>query len=96
MGRQGKVVRGELYHKPVAIKIINTWQADSTKIDALKKEIASLRLNPHPNIVRLMGVCTSIANNTLIVTELFDGNVEDLIHSPEGSIIILCFHYRQC
>eukprot|EP01127_Copromyxa_protea_P015406 TRINITY_DN442_c0_g1_i2.p1 TRINITY_DN442_c0_g1~~TRINITY_DN442_c0_g1_i2.p1 ORF type:complete len:455 (+),score=52.36 TRINITY_DN442_c0_g1_i2:909-2273(+) len=36
----------------------------------------------HPNVVLLMGACTE-EHNMCIVTELLDGNLHDILHSPD-------------
>ncbi len=87
-GTFGKVVRGQLRGKTVAVKTIDiNWKVDGevhTKIlDDFRNECSVMTKLLHPNVLLLMGVCIEPDQGKLImVTELMPrGSVFDLLHS---------------
>ncbi|KAL6062210.1 serine/threonine-protein kinase STY17 isoform X1 [Balamuthia mandrillaris] len=80
----GEVWRGECHAAQVAVKVPLIQKLNEAQLEALRSEITIMAGNPHTNIVLLMGACTTTPGKFQIVTELMDGDVEKLLHSPQG------------
>lgn len=76
----GEVWAGELYRKAVAVKIPLIQNLDEEQLNSLRNEIKIMSDNPHPNIILFMGACTQ-PGQIKIVTELLDGDIENVLHS---------------
>lgn len=58
-GGFGKVFRGDWQGTPVAVKRLHRQDLSQEVLDAMKDEIGVMTRLHHPNIVMLMGMCTS-------------------------------------
>jgi len=79
-GNFGKVYKGECNRIKVAIKVPRIQDLDDEELAAIRQEVQIWSTKPHPNIVQFIGACTQ-PNNFQIVTELLEGDLEQLVHS---------------
>lgn len=95
-GQYGKVYKGKCRGEHVAVKVLfkdnKNWSR--AVVEAFEKEVEIMSQIHHPNVgmlvvlfstyalVLLMGACTE-EDNMCIVTELLDGNLHDILHSPD-------------
>lgn len=96
-GQYGKVYKGKCRGENVAVKVLfkdNSKDWNQAVVEAFEKEVEIMSQIHHPNVglcmalkpfklvVLLMGACTE-EDNMCIVTELLDGNLHDILHSPD-------------
>ena len=65
-----QVYYGTWHGQAVAIKVLNPQSADSAKLmSEFNREVSTMtRLPEHPNVLKLLGVCTTPPNLALVTT----------------------------
>eukprot|EP01089_Gocevia_fonbrunei_P007802 TRINITY_DN1909_c0_g3_i1.p1 TRINITY_DN1909_c0_g3~~TRINITY_DN1909_c0_g3_i1.p1 ORF type:complete len:524 (+),score=95.03 TRINITY_DN1909_c0_g3_i1:65-1636(+) len=81
-GAFGKVYKGKLFGKDVAVKKLVTKFLDDKALTNFVKEIDIMCALRHPNVVLFMGACTSPGNLTIVTEYLSRGSVADLFKDP--------------
>ena len=86
-GAYGKVYKGKLHGKEVAVKKINTRFLDDKALVNFLKEVDIMCALRHPNIVLFMGAVTTPGNLQIITELLPRGSVADILrlHNPSHS-----------
>lgn len=79
-GSFGEVWQGMLYKTKVAVKIPFLQELNEEKMEEIRKECEVMQSHPHHNICRFMGA-SLLPNHVRIVTELLDGDIEQLLYS---------------
>ncbi|GKV13965.1 hypothetical protein SLEP1_g24915 [Rubroshorea leprosula] len=79
-GSYGKVYHCNLYHTPVAVKVLQLDAVD--KRDEFLNEVEVLSRLHHPNIVLLLGACPE--NGCLVYEYLENGSLEEYIFRLNG------------
>lgn len=79
-GGYGKVYKCNLYHTPVAVKVV--WPDIIDKKEEFLKEVEVLSQIRHPHMVLLLGACPE--NGCLVYEYLENGSLEDYIFRKNG------------
>ncbi|KAL6077604.1 protein kinase [Balamuthia mandrillaris] len=85
-GAYGKVYRGKLHGKDVAIKKLTTKFLDEKALSNFLKEVDILCSLRHPNVILFMGACTTPGNLTIITELMPRGSVSDLLKSKDVNL----------
>jgi serine/threonine protein kinase len=80
-GQYGAVYRALCRGHEVAVKIPKEQYPPPKQLEEFKQEVNIMSMNTHPNVVRLMGACTT-PGKLQIVTERCHGDVDSLLQDP--------------
>lgn len=84
-GAFGSVYRGQCRGKKVAIKVPIEQDMDEDELETFRNEVSIMRKTFHPNICLFLGACIQ-EGNIKLVSELMQGDVEELLASKEGRL----------
>lgn len=87
----GEVWKATLHKTEVAVKIPLVQSLDPEELEALRTECHIMSTHSHENICMFMGACTK-EGEFRIVTELLDGDVENLIHDSKLASKLTPYH----